>query len=96
MRIQVVVVFAAAVVLAACQSKEVSEMSYSETKNLAIQKNKECIAQGVKPGTDEMKMCVTHEMNREAAVRSNKNARLRAAANSTTYCQGFGTNVVCF
>jgi hypothetical protein len=85
-----------ALLLAGCQSQEVSEMSYSQFKDLAIQKNKECMAQGVKPGTNEMKMCVSHEMNREAAVRQNRNARLRAAANSTTYCQGFGTNVVCF
>lgn len=85
-----------ALLLAGCQSQEVSEMSYSQTKELAIQKNKECAAQGVKPGTNEMRMCVSHEMNREAAVRHNRNARLQAAANSSTYCQDFSGNVVCF
>lgn len=89
-------IFGLALVLAGCQTQEVSEMSYSQTKELAIQKNKECIAQGIRPGTNEMKMCVTHEMNREAAVRQNRNARRQAAANSTTYCQGYGNSVVCF
>lgn len=90
-----VLIVGLALLLAGCQTQEVEEMSYSQTKTLAVQKNKECIAQGVKPGTNEMKTCVTHEMNREAAVRRNWNARLREEDNST-YCQGFGTNVVCF
>ncbi|WP_037069700.1 hypothetical protein [Rhizobium favelukesii] len=91
-----VLIIGLALLLAGCQSQEVSEMSYSQTKDLAIQKNKECAAQGIKPGTNEMKMCVTHEMNREAALRHNRNARLQAAANSSTYCQGYGNSVVCF
>lgn len=90
------IAIACALALAGCQTKEVSEMSYSEVKGLAIQKNQECAAQGVKPGTKEMELCVTHELNREASVRKNHNDRLRAAANSTTYCQGFGNTVTCF
>lgn len=85
-----------ALLLAGCQTQEVSEMSYSQYKDLAVQKNKECQAQGVKPATNEMKACVSHELNREQAVRANHNARLQAAANSSTYCQGYGNSVVCF
>ncbi len=94
MKILIAVVSAA--LLVSCQTKEVSEMNYSEVKKLAAQKNQECAAQGVRPGTKEMELCVTHELNREASVRKNHNARLRAAANSTTFCQPFGNTVTCF
>lgn len=89
-------IFGLAFALASCQSQEVSEMSYSQVRDLAIQKNKECAAQGVKPGTEEMKVCVSHELNREQALRQNRNARIRAVAASTTTCQSFGSTVTCF
>jgi phage terminase Nu1 subunit (DNA packaging protein) len=91
-----VLIIGLAMTLVGCQSQEVSEMSYSQVRDLAIQKNKECAAQGVKPGTEEMKICVSHELNREQALRQNRNARLRAVAASTTTCQGFGNTVTCF
>ncbi len=82
--------------LASCQSKEVTEMSYSEVKALVAEKAQECVAQGVKPGTQEMQLCLRQEVNAEQARRHNRNARLQAAAASSTYCQAFGNTVQCF
>lgn len=93
---KILIVMVAVAALAACQSKEVAEMSYSEVKDLVAKKGQECMAQGVKPHTPEMQTCVNHEMNAEQTRRKNMNARLQAAANSSTYCHGFGNTVTCF
>lgn len=85
--------------LAACQTKTVEEMSYSERKELAGQIAARCYAQGVKAGSPEYEQCSAVEVQREAAMRRRAAAREDAAAAAprrATSCQNFGGNVVCF
>lgn len=76
--------------LSAC-TKTVDEMSYSEVKEYAAEMHKKCLAQGVKDGP-EMQLCI----NQEARADQSRRIRQRQIAHSTTYCQSFGSNVVCF
>lgn len=76
-----------AMALAGCQ--QVSEMSYTQYRDLAVQKNKDCAAQGVKPGSKEMEACVTHEMRRETVTREN-NFRRQMAVSSAMQSVGDG------
>lgn len=84
----------AAVALCGCQSKQISEMSYSETKELAAVIVKRCLKQGVKENSREMQLCTQQEVSRENAMR--KNAMASRNVRVTAYCQNFGGNTVCF
>jgi len=84
----------AALALAGCQTKQVSEMSYSEVENLAGEIVQRCIAQGVKPNTPEMTACGQHEANREVVSRQNarirqQNAAAAASASLSNASQGY-------
>ena len=96
----VVVLIALVAALAGCQTKTVEEMSYSERKQLASVISKRCADQGYTDGNPEMPACIKQEVSREVATRRREAAREDAISASggggTTYCQGFGTNVVCF
>lgn len=94
----VIVLTASLVVLSACQTKTVEELSYSERKDLAQQIAQRCYAQGVKPGSAEYEQCSVVEVQSEAARRQ-RAARVqdaRRAADVTTTCQSFGAMVTCY
>ncbi|MEZ2131308.1 MULTISPECIES: hypothetical protein [unclassified Sinorhizobium] len=93
----------AAMMLTACHTKTVEEMSYSERKALAAEIAKRCYAQGVKPGSSEYEACSTVEVQREVATRRREaaweDAATAAAAGADRgprTCQNFSGNVVCF
>ena len=66
----------AVVVLAACQTKQVDEMSYAEQGKLAADIEKRCASQGYPRGSKQFQPCIRHEVNREVALR--QNAKLKA------------------
>lgn len=68
------------VVLAGCQTRQISEMSYSETKALAGEIVQRCIDQGVKPNSQEMRLCTQQEVYRENSMRVNNRAMVRRGA----------------
>jgi hypothetical protein len=66
---------------AGCQSKPIQQMSYSETKALALELHKRCAAEGAPQGSPEFDACMQQEVNREVATRqANADARQRLAA----------------
>lgn len=85
----------AALSLAACQGpKQVSDMSYTEMKQLAAEITQRCIDQGAKPGTPEMDLCGQIEAKREVNSRQgaaqNRAAGLAAASQALqTTSQGY-------
>ena len=90
------VLAALCLILAGCQaSKPVSEMSYSEVKQLAAELERRCAAQGYGRGHPEFTACARQEFDREYATRAEANARRRTIANSV-YCQNFSGSIVCF
>lgn len=74
--ILVVLILAAA---SGCQTQQLAEMNYSEQKILAEQIVKRCVAQGVKLGTQEMRLCTQVEIQREDATRKNNLVRAQRA-----------------
>ena len=62
-------------VLAGCQSKPIEQMSYSETKALALQLHKRCADQGAPQGSVEFDACMKQEISREASIRHEKAER---------------------
>lgn len=81
-----------AVALAGCQSrKQISEMSYTEIKDLAAVINQRCLDQGVKPEDPQWQTCTKQEISRENATR----VRARQVADSTVICNRVGTATIC-
>lgn len=83
----------AVVVLAACQTKQVDEMSYAEQGKLAAEIEKRCADQGYPRGSKQFEPCIRHEVNREVATRQNAKqsadrARLALAAGLAGAGQG--------
>jgi hypothetical protein len=66
-----------AIALAGCETKLPSEMSHTETKQLAQQIYQRCLDQGVAPGSAEMDVCTKHETYREIDQRLNNRATAR-------------------
>ncbi|TLX12285.1 hypothetical protein [Rhizobium sp. MHM7A] len=86
--------FAAAaisVILTACQSKPVDQLSYSEMKSLSLELHQRCWAQGVKSDTPEMKACLQQEFTRESSMR-NSNYQARQAIGDALIAGGQGYN----
>ncbi|MGO7896692.1 hypothetical protein ACC719_04375 [Rhizobium ruizarguesonis] len=86
--------FAAAAIslmLTACQSKPVDQLSYSEMKSLSLELHKRCWAQGVKSDTAEMKACLQQEFTRESSMR-NSNYQARQAIGDALIAGGQGYN----
>jgi len=77
--------------LAACVGKPVDQMSYSELKALAETVIKRCEAQGVKHGTQEMKLCTDQELLRETSIRNEVNAM----QSRTVVCNTVYNTVIC-
>lgn len=66
-------------------------MSYSETKQLALQLHKRCADQGAPQGSSEFDACMKQEVAREASIRNERHAK----KNSGVVCfQSFNT-VIC-
>lgn len=93
---RVFIAVAGALLLASCQTKQIDEMTYSETKALAAEIVQRCVAQGVKPDTPEMQLCTKQEVSRENSIRKNAEARQGRTVRVQAYCQNFGGNTVCF
>ncbi|MGO8089602.1 hypothetical protein AB9E29_21000 [Rhizobium leguminosarum] len=86
--------FAAAAIslmLTACQSKPVDQLSYSEMKSLSLELHKRCWAQGVKSDTPEMRACLQQEFTRESSMR-NSNYQARQAIGDALIAGGQGYN----
>ncbi|NDV86779.1 hypothetical protein GTW51_08695 [Aurantimonas aggregata] len=64
--------------LAACTTKPIAEMSYTEVKVLADEIIERCNDQGVANGSPEMTICLRQEVGREDATRA-ANAQRRQA-----------------
>lgn len=77
--------------LAACVGKPVDQLSYTEAKALADTIIKRCEAQGVKHGTQEMKLCTDQELLRETSIRR----EAQVARNSTVVCNTVYNTVIC-
>lgn len=87
-----IVVGLTALALTGCQSrKQISEMSYSEIKDLAVVINQRCLDQGVKPEDPQWQVCTKQEISRENANR----VRARQVADSTVICNRVGTATIC-
>lgn len=65
----------AVVVVSGCQTKQISEMSYSEIKETAAQIEKRCTDQGFPRGSKEFDPCIRQEVEREDAMRRSARAR---------------------
>lgn len=68
----------AVLLLAGCQTQQISEMNYTQRKELAGKLVQRCIDQGVKLGSAEMQTCTWAEAQAENAKR--QNARRQMAA----------------
>ena len=82
----------AALLLAACQPKTLSELSYSETKQVFSQIHQRCTDQGIPPGHPEREACIKQELTKEDATRRADVAKDRSAvacinANGVVMCQ---------
>lgn len=78
--IKPIFILAVTITLAACQTKPIEQLSYSETKELAAKLHKICQDQGVKENTSEMKICIQQELNREAYTRRDNAIKLQRAS----------------
>lgn len=71
-------IFVLAIAISGCQSKPIQQMSYAETKALALELHKRCAAEGAPQGSPEFDACMQQEVNREVATRqANADARRR-------------------
>ncbi len=77
--------------LAACQSKPIEQMSYTESKALFAELHKRCAAQGAPIGSPENDACIKQELGREASIRQ-ENANRR---NSIVVCNRSFNTVIC-
>jgi hypothetical protein len=73
--------------LAGCESTPVEQMSYSETKELALRLHKRCADEGAPQGSKEFDACMRQELSREASLRRERH--------NTTVCMPIGYAVVC-
>lgn len=69
-RMRTFLVVAALLPLAACQTKPIAEMGYSERQALANQIIDRCLAQGVPLQSRQMEACLKAEVQSEHATRS--------------------------
>lgn len=85
-------------VLAACGTKTVAEMSFSEREALAEQIQERCLSQGTLPGTPRHEQCLRSEAQSEWATRERR-ARLednwKASRRGPTVCNTVGNTVIC-
>lgn len=87
-----VIFFLPIIALAGCMAgKPIEQMSYSEARALAQQIIKRCEAQGVKPGTREMKLCTDQEILREQSTRSHA----QQMRDSIVVCNRAFNTVIC-
>jgi hypothetical protein len=89
-------IFLAAAILAGCQSKPVSEMSYAEVKQYGAELIARCKAEGAKPGA-ETQACINQEARADEAKRQNAAATRQAvgmalAGASLSYGQSLQAN----
>ncbi len=80
--------------LAACQSKPIEQMSYSETKALALQLHQRCADQGAPQGSPEFDICMKQEISREASIRNERAERKRNYRGPVVCNRSFNT-VIC-
>lgn len=85
------IVMAAAAILAGCQGKPISEMSYTETRALAVEINQRCRDQGLNSEMPEWKICVQQEITRENSIRN----RAARKADSGVICNRVGFSTIC-
>lgn len=82
----------AVLTLAGCQqNKPVSELSYTELKQVAAQIEQRCVDQGAPRGSSGWDMCIKQEATRETARRN----RARQIADSTVICNQVGSSTIC-
>ena len=74
---RLLVLCAATVALAGCQTQRLEEMNYAQQKQLANEIAKRCLAQGVRPNTVEAQNCFIVEVNAEQAKRARNRQALR-------------------
>ncbi|WSG95343.1 hypothetical protein U8P76_23520 [Rhizobium johnstonii] len=91
MRTKLFAAAAISLMLTACQSKPVDQLSYSEMKSLSLELHKRCWAQGVKSDTPEMNACLQQEFTRESSMR-NSNYQARQAIGDALIAGGQGYN----
>lgn len=65
---RIAIILFAAITLPACQTKTLSEMSYSELKAAEAQAAQSCRAQGIGPNSPELTACIRQEVGREDAA----------------------------
>lgn len=75
--IRLVLLFSVAA-LAACQSRPIETMNYTERKTLVTGFIASCVKQGISVESREMRPCVEAEIQREFAIRE-RNRRMGAA-----------------
>ncbi|ASP84173.1 hypothetical protein CDO26_05850 [Sinorhizobium meliloti] len=90
---RVVAAALAAILLSACQTQQVDEMSYADQGKLAAAIEKRCTDQGYPRGSAQFVPCIKHEVNREVAIRQNAQAdaersRLAFASGMSAMGQG--------
>jgi len=71
----------ALLLLAACQTKPVEELSYSQVQTLRDEVAQRCVAQGVALNAPNFQACFQHEINREALQRQKNRAAALTIAN---------------
>lgn len=76
--VSVLLVVGVAAMAAGCQ-RTADQMSYTELRGFVSDMNRRCQAQGVKPGTQEMRDCVNVEFRRENNARVVANRQREAA-----------------
>ncbi len=76
-----------ALLLAGCQTQDVSELSYTQQKAWAQTIAKKCVEQGIGYNHPEFKSCLDAESRRDAATRYRNGVRQQHAAQAMS--QGF-------
>jgi hypothetical protein len=89
-----ILVIAAVAAVAGCQTKPVSEMSYSELMATSREIQQRCEAQGAIHPSPEFELCIKQEVRREHATRASNRARAQAFGEALAEgSQQFGASV---
>lgn len=93
-RARVLLMLFAALALAGCQVKRVSEMSFTELQQAREAVKQRCVAQGIKEGSANWQPCLNQEASREVAVR-NRVAAAQDSDSGPTVCNTVGYTTIC-